>query len=217
MPEILKISPKKPNASQIAKAVEILKAGGVIAYPTETFYGLGVDGSNDEAIKKIFRIKGRNFKNPVSIIIGDGKDLIQSVEEIPEYSYKLIKNFWPGALTIVFKASSTVSPLLTAGTGRIGIRISSHPIAAALANALSRPITATSANLSGSEECTTAEEIIQSIGSGIDAVIDGGPTPGIAGSTLIDVSVFPPVILREGIIPASFIQRVMQSGKTFKL
>ena len=213
MPEILKITPKRPNASRIAKAVEILKAGGIIAYPTETFYGLGVDGSNDEAIKKIFRIKGRKFKNPISIIIGNEKDLIRSVEEIPEYSHKLIKNFWPGALTIVFKASPTVSPLLTARTGRIGVRISSHPIAAALAKALSRPITATSANISGAAECTTAEEVIQSIGRELDAVIDGGPTPGIAGSTLIDVSVFPPVILREGIIPASFIQKVMQSGK----
>jgi len=213
MPEILKITPKRPNASRIAKAVEILKAGGIIAYPTETFYGLGVDGSNDEAIKKIFRIKGRKFKNPISIIIGNEKDLIRSVEEIPEYSHKLIKNFWPGALTIVFKASPTVSPLLTARTGRIGVRISSHPIAAALAKALSRPITATSANISGAAECTTAEEVIQSIGRELDAVIDGGPTPGIAGSTLIDVSVFPPVILREGIIPVSFIQEVMQSGK----
>ncbi|MCX5853546.1 MAG: L-threonylcarbamoyladenylate synthase [Deltaproteobacteria bacterium] len=205
MPEILKISPEKPEAALIAKAVKTLKTGGVIAYPTETFYGLGVDGSNELAIEKIFRIKGRNFRNPISIIIGDKNDLSPLVEEISEHSRTLLQHFWPGPLTIVFAASSNVSPLLTAGTGKIGIRVSSDPIATALAKALSHPITATSANRSGETECTTAAAVIQCIGHDIDMVIDGGTTPGIAGSTIIDVVAFPPVILREGIIPTSLI------------
>jgi L-threonylcarbamoyladenylate synthase len=205
MPEVLKISPKKPDPALIMNAVGLLRRGGVIAYPTETFYGLGVDGHNEKAIEKIFRIKGRNFRNPVSIIMGNKKDLVHLVEDIPEYSQILMQNFWPGALTIVFKASPNISPLLTAGTGKIGIRVSSHPIATALAKALSHPITATSANLSGARECTSANEVIQSIGDQIDVVIDSGPTPGIAGSTILDVTTFPATILREGIIPASLL------------
>ena len=95
-----------------------------MAYPTETFYGLGADGQIEDAIKKIFLIKGRNFKNPISVIIGNANDVRGLVEEIPEFALHLMETFWPGALTIIFKASSDVSPLLTAGTGKIGIRLS---------------------------------------------------------------------------------------------
>ena len=201
MREVLKIDRQRPDESVIAEASSILGAGGVVAYPTETFYGLGADGQIEDAIKKIFLIKGRNFKNPISVIIGNANDVRGLVEEIPEFALHLMETFWPGALTIIFKASSDVSPLLTAGTGKIGIRLSSHPVATALANKLGHPITATSANLSGKHECTSADEVIQGIGDQIDAVMDGGRTPGGSGSTIIDVTTDPPAILREGIIP----------------
>jgi len=201
MRQVLKIDRQRPDESAIAEASSILGAGGVVAYPTETFYGLGADGQIEDAIKKIFVIKGRNFKNPISIIIGNAKDVRSLTEEIPEFALRLMETFWPGALTIIFKASSDVSPLLTAGTGKIGIRLSSHPVATALTNKLGHPITATSANLSGRHECTQADEVIQGIGDQIDAVMDGGRTPGGSGSTIIDVTTDPPVILREGIIP----------------
>jgi len=201
MREVLKIDRQRPDESLIAEASSILRAGGVVAYPTETFYGLGADGQIEDAIKKIFLIKGRNFKNPISVIIGNANDARGLVEEIPEFALHLMEKFWPGALTIIFKASPDVSPLLTAGTGKIGIRLSSHPVATALANKLGHPITATSANLSGKHECTSADEVIQGIGDQIDAVMDGGQTPGGSGSTIIDVTTDPPVILREGIIP----------------
>ena len=178
MREVLKIDRQRPDESVIAEASSILGAGGVVAYPTETFYGLGADGQIEDAIKKIFLIKGRNFKNPISVIIGNANDVRGLVEEIPEFALHLMETFWPGALTIIFKASSDVSPLLTAGTGKIGIRLSSHPVATALANKLGHPITATSANLSGKHECTSADEVIQGIGDQIDAVMDGGQTPG---------------------------------------
>jgi L-threonylcarbamoyladenylate synthase len=201
MREVLKIDRQRPDDSMIAEASSILRAGGVVAYPTETFYGLGADGQNEEAVKKIFLIKGRNFKNPISVIIGDANDVRGLVEEIPEFALHLMERFWPGALTIIFKASPEVSHLLTAGTGKIGIRLSSHPVATALAKKLGHPITATSANLSGKHECTSADEVIQGIGDQIDAVIDGGQTPGGSGSTIIDVTTDPPAILREGVIP----------------
>ncbi len=201
MRQVLKIDGQRPDESVIAEASSILGAGGVVAYPTETFYGLGADGQIEDAIKKIFVIKGRNFKNPISVIIGNAKDVRGLVEEIPKFALHLMETFWPGALTIIFKASPDVSPLLTAGTGKIGIRLSSHPVATALANRLGHPITATSANLSGKHECTSADEVIQGIGDQIDAVVDGGETLGGLGSTIIDVTTDPPAILREGSIP----------------
>jgi L-threonylcarbamoyladenylate synthase len=200
MREILNIDRQRPDDSLIAEASSILRAGGIVAYPTETFYGLGADGQNEEAVKKIFLIKGRNFKNPISVIIGDTNDVRGLVEEIPALALHLMERFWPGALTIIFKASPDISHLLTSGTGKIGIRLSSHPVATALAKKLGHPITATSANLSGKDECTRADEVVEGIGDQIDAVIDGGQTPGGSGSTIIDVTTDPPAILREGVI-----------------
>jgi len=209
MPEVLKIDPDNPNTYPLAKAVRIIEEGGVIAYPTETFYGLGADIRNENAVERIFLIKGRDIRNPLSVIIGDRSDLKDLAEEIPEIALHLIETFWPGALTIVFKASKNVSSRLTAGTGKIGIRVSSHPVAMALAEASRHPITATSANPSGGTECNSAREVIKRMGDKIDAVIDGGLTSGGKGSTIIDVTARPPLILREGIISSPLILHVL--------
>ena len=201
MPEVLEIDPQGPEPHLIARAAAILKAGGVLAFPTETFYGLAADAANEEAIEKIFRIKGRDFGNPIALIAAGDRHLPGLVVEIPNAARILMRAFWPGPLTLVFKASSNVIPKLTAGTGRIGIRISSHPIAAGLAEALDGPITATSANRSGAAENVSAHEVLQLLGEDLDAVIDGGPAPGGMGSTFLDVTADPPVVLREGAIP----------------
>ncbi|HQP41068.1 MAG TPA: L-threonylcarbamoyladenylate synthase [Smithella sp.] len=200
MPEILKPGTEISEDAMINRAVTILTDGGIIAYPTETFYGLGVDATHEEATGKIFAVKGRNFKNPVSLIIAKPEDINMLVTDVPETAKKLIDAFWPGALTIVFQASDTVSPLLTAGTGKIGLRVSSHPIALKIVQNMKKPLTATSANLSGAPECSTASEVAGQIGGKIDAILDGGKTPGGASSTLIDVTLNPPVVLREGSI-----------------
>jgi len=211
MPEILKIDPENPDQSIITAAIRILREGGVIAYPTETFYGLGADGFNNNAIEKIFFIKGRDIKTAVSVIIGEMDGLRGLVREIPEHASRLMNTFWPGALTLIFRASENIPSLLSANTGKIGIRISSHPIAIALAKAHRYPITSTSANLSGAKECTSAEEVVTCIGDRIDAVIDGGPTPGGSGSTIVDITTQPPLILREGVISGSVILRTLES------
>lgn len=210
MPTILKIDPENPDKSSIITAVEILKKGGVIAYPTETFYGLGADAGNTKAVEKIYDIKGRDYKSPVSIIIGNSQDLTRFVEDAPEVSRRLMEKFWPGGLTLVFKASSNISPRLMGGTGKIGIRLSSNIIASHLAKTLSNPITATSANLSGAMECSSADEVIDCLKDKIDMVIDGGHTPGGLGSTIVDVTTDPPTILREGIIPPSFLRYTLR-------
>ncbi len=211
MPENLKADREISEEAVLSRAAEILAAGGVIAYPTETFYGLGVDALNENAIRKIFDLKGRNFNNPISIIIASQDNLGSLVDEVPACAVKLMQFFWPGPLTIVFKASAKISPLLTAQTGKIGIRISSHPGATAIAQKLGRPLTATSANLSGATECSTAAEVSAQIGNKIDALVDMGKTAGGLGSTIIDVTISPPQILREGVISRISIDQCLES------
>jgi len=207
MPEILKISDKYSEELILTRAADILTSGGIIAYPTETFYGLGANATNEKAIQKIFSVKGREFKNPISLIIGETDDIYALVQDVPELAQKLMATFWPGALTIVFKASASVSTLLTAGSGKIGLRVSSHPGAVGIVRKTKKPLTATSANLSGAPECTSAFEVALQLGDKVDAIVDLGNTPGTKGSTIIDVTTTPPVILREGAIRTKAIEK----------
>jgi L-threonylcarbamoyladenylate synthase len=212
MPEIIRIDPLEPGPSALARAIEFLRTGGVAAYPTETFYGIGADAGNASAIDKIFDIKGRERLNPIPLIIGDQNLLEAIVEDVPAAAAGLIETFWPGPLTIVFRASPSLNQALTGGTGKIGVRLSSHPLARLLSNGIAGAITATSANLSGAAECVSAEEVIGSLGERIKTVIDGGKTPGGKGSTVIDVTASPPRIYRRGAVAVEAIERVI--GKT---
>ncbi len=209
MPEILKVSADNSEESVLESAAAIVARGGVIAYPTETFYGLGADATNEQAVKKIYKIKGRKFINPISIIIGRTENLYPLVQSIPPAAQKLIQAFWPGALTIIFKASNGVLPLLTAGTGKIGVRVSASYAAQVIAQKLKHPLTATSANLSGKPECSQASEVAKQIGNKIDAIVDFGPTIGDKVSTIIDVTCDPPEILREGTITRQSIENIL--------
>jgi len=197
---ILEANPENPDEKCLNRAVEVLRQGGIIAYPTETFYGLGVDSANEKAIQRLFAVKGRDFRNPIPVIIGSENDLKHTVMEIPPVAADLMAKFWPGPLTLVFAASTAISSRLTADTGKIGIRISSNPIARLLAQKLSSPLTSTSANRSGQQECVTAQEVCEKIGMDLDLIIDGGKTPGGKGSTIVDITVAPPVVLRAGVI-----------------
>jgi L-threonylcarbamoyladenylate synthase len=210
MTRIVKINPENPEPEKIDEAVAILKSGGVIAFPTETFYGLGADARDEAAVEKIFGIKGRDFKNPILVVIGDTRHLETFAGTISEEARRLMDRFWPGPLTIVFTASPAVSPKLTAGTGKIGIRLTSHPVAMEISRRLGGPLTATSANFSGAPECSSAAEVISQLEGKIDGVIDGGQTPGGKGSTIVDLAVTPGKILREGVIPASLIQDTLR-------
>lgn len=210
MPQILKIHPGQPEEELIHEACRVLKAGGVAALPTETFYALAADAMNSEAVERIFRIKGRHFNTPIALIAGSQYDIAELVTEIPRAAQPLMRAFWPGPLTLLFSASSRIIPRLTAGTGKIGIRVSSHPIADRLANALNGPITATSANLSGMPECTSAGKVLADLGDRIDLVIDGGRTPGGRGSTFLDTTTVPPTCLREGAVSLSRIQNLLE-------
>lgn len=206
MATLLKIDPGKPAPEKLAEAVLILFEGGVVAFPTETFYGLGANARNEAAVEKIFRIKGRDFRNPIALIVADEREVSPLVEEIPAAAKILMQKFWPGPLTLIFRAAPSVSSRLTGGTGKIGIRVSSHPVARLLAAGLAGPITATSANLAGGPECSSADAVIRTLGDLPDAVIDSGPTPGGSGSTILDITFSTPRILREGAIPGGLVR-----------
>ncbi len=164
MAELWKFSPER-SEEIIARAAALISRGGVIAYPTETFYGLGANATNEQAISRIFDIKGRAFHNHISVIIAAQDGIYPLIKNSTDLADKLMKSFWPGPLTIVFNAAENVSALLTAGSGKTGIRLSGHPVARLITRESGRPLTATSANLSGKPECVTADdEVIGQIG-----------------------------------------------------
>ena len=212
MTTIIKINPEIPEPDRIDQAVALLKRGGVIAFPTETFYGLGADARDEAAIDKIFGIKGRDFGNPILVVIGDRGHLEAFAADIPEKARKLMDRFWPGPLTIVFRAAASVSPKLTAGSGKIGIRLTSHPIAMEISKRLGGPVTATSANLSGAPECSSAAEVLSQLEGKIGGLVDGGKTLGGKGSTIVDATVSPVKVLREGVIDAALIQDTLATA-----
>jgi L-threonylcarbamoyladenylate synthase len=190
----------KPDSEGIQKAAWIILQGGVIAFPTETFYGLAADARNETAIQKVFQVKGREERNPILLLVAGRSWLSGLVEEVNPQAERLMEKFWPGPLTLVFRASSNVSPLLTANTGKIGIRVSGLAVAQALTRAVGRPITGTSANLSSRPGTSTAEEVLQSLGEKLDAVLDGGKTAGGLGTTVLDVSGPSLLVLRDGVV-----------------
>jgi L-threonylcarbamoyladenylate synthase len=197
---ILKIDSLESRKTVLKQAGDVLLSGGVVAFPTESFYGLAVDITNDKAIEKLFSLKQRDRNNPILILLPGKEELKKYVADIPEQAVRLINAFWPGGLTLVLNAGSSISTLLTADTSKIGVRLSSHPVATALARSIGRPITGTSSNISGRPPCTKADEVYESFGASIDLILDDGPTAGGKGSTILDVTINPCVVIREGMV-----------------
>jgi L-threonylcarbamoyladenylate synthase len=197
---LFKIDSEESLIKGLNEAVTIISKGGIVAFPTESFYGLGVDATNPNAVKMLYKIKKRDPDLPVLILISSLRELPKYVVSIPPVAKKMGKKFWPGGLTIIFQSSPTLPSVLTAGKGKVGIRISGHPLTNALTKALNAPITGTSANISGRPPCITADQVVEYLGDNLDLILDGGVTEGKHPSTILDVTSDPPKILREGII-----------------
>lgn len=208
---MIKITPSHDNENQmeaiLKRAADTLLSGGIVAYPTESFYGLAANIKDNGAIQRLYEIKERQMDKPILILIPSVASLKSYVYDVPEIARKLIGEFWPGGLTILFRAAESLSPLLTGGTGKIGVRLSSHPVATGLARAVGMAITGTSANISGRPPCQDALQVEKAIGGKVDLLLDGGKTHGGKGSTIIDVTANPPVILREGMVVREEIER----------
>ena len=191
---------------EIEEGVKILQKGGVIAFPTDTVYGLGADAFNSTAVERIYEIKNRPKHRQLPLLIADVKQLITLADPIPEIAWFLAKRFWPGGLTLVLPKTDSV-PIYLASGPTIAVRVPDHPVCLALIQRLGNPIIGTSANISDQPAALTADEVGQQLGGKIDFIINGGKCPGGKESTVVDVTREAPIILRQGIIPSDEIDK----------
>jgi L-threonylcarbamoyladenylate synthase len=196
--KILKIQSDNIDIEKIKYAAEVLRGGGIVAFPTETVYGLGADALNENAVKKIFEAKGRPSDNPLIVHI-TGKESVGGLAmAVSEKAQVLMDRFWPGPLTLVLEKSDKIPPVITAGLSTVGLRAPSHPIALALIREAGISIAAPSANLSGKPSPTTSKHVIDDLNGRVDVIIDGGSADIGVESTVLDVTTDMPVILRPG-------------------
>ena len=191
------------DQTALARAVALLRAGGVVAFPTETYYGLAVDPFNREALRRLFRLKARPQAKPVLVLVRDAAQIPLLATHTPPQYEPLMRRFWPGPLTLIFPARDDLPPELTAGTGGVGIRQSPHPAATQLLEAFGGPLTATSCNRSGRPPATTAEEAAALFADELFLTLNGGPTPGGAGSTILGLREGRLVCMRSGKVPVN--------------
>lgn len=192
------VDPENPDPGTILNAGKIIRQNGVVIFPAKCLYGIAAKALDQTAVQKVFDLKQRPQNNPILVLIPNRKHLEELVTSIPRAAEKLMDAFWPGNLTLIFKAKKHVPDILTAGTGKIGIRVPIHPVAKALVQSLGSPVTGTSANLSGQDSCFQTNRLDPFITEHADLILDAGTLKGGKGSSIVDITQSPPVILREG-------------------
>ena len=205
----IQVDPVQPAREPFIEAARVISSGGLVVFPTTGLYGLAADALNPAAVGKIFAAKGRNPAKPVLILIPHADDIRQLVTTVPPPATLLMDAIWPGGLTLVFPAAPVVPRVLTGGSGKIGIRLPAHPVARALVAAVGRPITGTSANVSGRPGCSRIAALDAAIAGSAEMTLDAGDLAGGAGSTVVDVTQLPPVILRNGAVSEAVIHKVL--------
>jgi len=200
------------SESTLQEAGKVVRGGGVIAFPTETFYGLGVDPFNVQAVQRLYALKGRSPQtSPILVLIRSRHELLALVSEITPAAERLMQACWPGPLTLVFRAAVAVPLVLTAGTGTIGVRLSAYPVVQQVLEVIGGPLTGTSANRTGQPPAITAAEVEHAFGADVDLIVNGGPTPGGLPSTVVDTTVSPPRLIREGCVAQTVLRAVLPS------
>ncbi|MCU1306742.1 MAG: translation factor [Acidobacteriaceae bacterium] len=209
--EILKVNSSTPESDLINYVADRIKSGQVVGMPTDTFYGLAVDPLNLRAVDRIYEIKSRSRHKALSLIVESVDQIEDLAQPLQGDFYALARRFWPGPLTLIVKASSRLPLKVTANTGNVAVRVPSAEIPVALVRATGFPITATSANLSGASECTTAESVQAQLGNRIPLIVDGGTSPRVVASTIVDLTDEENGwrIIREGAISADEIMEVL--------
>jgi L-threonylcarbamoyladenylate synthase len=187
----------------LERAVCCLREGGLVAFPTDTLYGLGAVASDDGAVKRLFAAKRRPPDNPLPILIAAPEDVDAIAAEVPPAARRLMEAFWPGGLTLVLRRHSGFRSLALAGGDTVAVRVPAHPVALELLRRLGEPLTGTSANLSGLPGPKTAQEVRRQLGDRVDLIVDGGPCPAGVESTVVDCTVDPPRVLRHGAVAAT--------------
>jgi L-threonylcarbamoyladenylate synthase len=207
---VLKVNSIKPEKEKIQMAADFIKNGGLVAFPTETVYGLGADALNPKAVLDAFRAKKRPLDNPPIVHVADIKDVYRLTKTVPTYAEKLMKELWPGPLTLVFKRSEIVPKVTVSGLDTIAIRMPRHEVALALIKESRCPIIGPSANLAGRPSPTLAEHVLEDLNGKIDAVLDAGPTYIGVESTVLDFTVSPPQVLRPGGTPFEVLKKFVK-------
>ncbi len=200
---------KENNPESPQRAASILRAGGVIIYPTETLYGMGTLALSGESVKRIFDIKERFYGKPIPVLVKDKEMLFQFVE-ITEEASRLVNKFLPGPLTLVLRGKKNLPDVISTGTGKVAVRISKHLFVRRLFDLISEPLTSTSANISGEENLFGFDEIYRTFKDKVNLIIDSGNLPPSKGSTVIDLTVKPPRIVREGDIEGDVLEEFLQ-------
>ncbi len=203
MAKVLKINPANPDYDALCTVVHEIIHGRVIVYPTDTLYGIGVDACNPDAVGRVFKIKKRDPAKPILILVNSIEMAAAFVEEIPESAMALIRKFWPGPLTLVFKASSRLSGKLTGGAGTVGVRFPKHPFSLKIMDMCNHPITSTSANISGENQPLSIQDIVKIFDPSVDLIVDAGDLKTTQPSTVVDVTSTFPRLIREGAIDRS--------------
>ncbi|HNR67177.1 MAG TPA: L-threonylcarbamoyladenylate synthase [bacterium] len=206
---LIRINPYAPEEELIGQASRVLKKGGVIGYPTDTVYGIGCNAFDHKAVNRIYDLKNRDHSKAMILIAADLIQIQDLVKEIPESAQILAENFWPGPLTIVFELSEKFTALTVGNRNTVAIRIPDSLISLSLLKSCGFPIVSTSANRSGQPESVIAEQVLETFGSELDLIIDGGPTPSSLTSTVVDVTRPKPKVLREGAVSILEINTVL--------
>jgi len=205
---VLVLPASQPDS--IEQAAAVLRSGRVVAFPTDTVYGLGAHGFMATAIEKLYEIKERDHRKAIPLLIARVEDVTSVAVQVPEIAWRLAERFWPGALTLVLRKAAAVLDVLSAGGDSVAVRVPAHDVALELISALGAPLAATSANLSGEAEALTAEGVRTALGERVKFVLDGGRCPGGVPSTVVDVTVVPPLIRRHGAL-ASEVEAFLRS------
>jgi L-threonylcarbamoyladenylate synthase len=208
--QILKIAPQITERAKIKIIAEILQREKVIAYPTDTFYGLGASCFSKDAIQRIYQLKGRKLSKPLSIVVSDIEMMRDFLVDIPPVFWPITDKFWPGPLTIILKASAEFPGDLLGTGASIGIRLPDLPWLRELVRETGIPITATSANISGEREMTRIEEVRETFYGKVDLIVDGGKTRGSLPSTVVDMTSEDPKVLREGAVPVHQLRECLE-------
>jgi L-threonylcarbamoyladenylate synthase len=212
--EIVKINCDNPELSLVKYAADQIRSGEVLGMPTDTFYGLAADPFNLRAVDKVYDIKTRSRHKPLSLLIESVDQAAEMAKDLPDEFYALARKFWPGPLTIIVRAGSRLPLKVTANTGNVALRVPNARIPRAVVAAAAIPITATSANLSGASECTSAEQVRDQLHGRISIIVDGGTSPRDVASTIVDLTDQAARwrILREGAIPSDEISTYFAQG-----
>jgi len=199
---VISIQKSSPEEA-FTRCKDVIAAGGVIAYPTDTYYALGVDPLNAAAVRRLYAVKGRSAERPILLLLPDAGEVFRWTESISVTAEKLMRQFWPGPLTLVFKAQQDVPAELAAGTGTIGLRVPGNEVTRSLLRFLGAAITGTSANRSGEPDARTAADVNRMLGEHVDLILDGGTMTAEKPSTIVDVSGQRPMLIRRGMIDVS--------------